>query len=67
MSEDQDRQENQEASEAAASGAGNPTVDEPTETSLEDNDDSAFRDGVPEPGTGEAKSDEAKSDEKDDS
>lgn len=55
MIDEQDRNDENEASEAAASGAGNPTVDEPTETSLEDNDDSGFRDGVPEPGEGEAK------------
>lgn len=53
MSEDNDRSEEQEASEAAASGAGNPTVDEPTEPALEGLDDEGFRDGVPKPGTGE--------------
>ena len=55
MIEERDESSEQDASEAAANGAGNPTVDEPTETALEDVDDAAFRDGVPEPGKGEAK------------
>lgn len=53
MGEDKDRDQEQEASEAAASGAGNPTVDEPTEPALEGLDDEAFRDGVPKPGDGD--------------
>ena len=53
MDEDKETTEEQEASEAAASGAGNPSIDEPTEPVLEDVDDAGFRDGVPEPGTGE--------------
>ncbi len=53
MNEDKESTEEQDPSEAAASGPGNASVDEPTEPVLEDVDDAAFRDGVPEPGTGE--------------
>lgn len=53
MRDEKDQSEEQEASEAAASGAGNPTVDEPTEPALEGLDDEGFRDGVPKPGDGE--------------
>lgn len=53
MSDEKDRTEQEDASEAAASGAGNPSVDEPTEPVLEETDDSAFREGVPEPGRGD--------------
>ena len=56
MSDDKDRDaENREGSEAAAEGSGNVSVDEPTDTSLSEHNDEAFRDGVPEPGSGEEK------------
>lgn len=53
MDEDKERTEDErEASEGAASGPGNVSVDEPTEPALEGGDDEGFRDGVPEPGDG---------------
>ena len=56
MSDDKDQSaEDRKASEAAAEGSGNVSVDEPTDTSLSEHNDEAFRDGVPEPGTGEDK------------
>lgn len=54
MDEDKDRDE-KEASEGAATGPGNVSVDEPTEPALEGGDDEGFRDGVPEPGEGSDK------------
>lgn len=56
MTEQNERNDDeQEASDAAAEGPGNVTVDEPTEPALDGADDAAFRDGVPEPGTDEKK------------
>lgn len=56
MSDEKDQNaDEREASEAAAEGSGNVSVDEPTDTSLSEHNDEAFRDGVPEPGTGEKK------------
>ena len=55
MTKDNERDDEQEASEAAAEGPGNVSVDEPTEPALDGADDAAFRDGVPEPGTGDSK------------
>lgn len=55
MTDEEKNAEQEESSDAAATGAGNVSVDEPTDTSLSEHNDEAFRDGVPEPGTGEAK------------
>lgn len=53
MSDEKDQSaDEREASEAAAEGSGNVSVDEPTDTSLSEHNDEGFRDGVPEPGTG---------------
>ena len=52
MTEDDKQNETQEGPEAAAEGSGNVSVDEPTDTSLSEHNDEAFRDGVPEPGEG---------------
>lgn len=54
MSDEKDQSaDDRQASEAAAEGSGNVSVDEPTDASLSEHNDEAFRDGVPEPGAGE--------------